>query len=71
MENILVICVNWLSDSVYAIREAASKLMKKLYAIFKGEEFEKKLMEKLNEMRTNNSYLIRNTVLILAKVFNY
>jgi serine/threonine-protein phosphatase 2A regulatory subunit A len=69
MENILGFCIAWLNDSVYAIREAACKLMKKLYDIYKGEEFEKKLIEKLNEMRCSNSYLIRNTVLILAKEF--
>jgi hypothetical protein len=68
MENILGFCVAWLTDSVYAIRESACKLMKKLYDIYKGEEFEKKLIEKLTEMRANNSYLIRNTILILAKV---
>jgi serine/threonine-protein phosphatase 2A regulatory subunit A len=68
MENIFGICISWLTDSVFAIRDAACKLMKKLYDIFKGEEFEKKLLEKLTEMRTNSSYLIRNTVLFIAKV---
>ncbi len=68
MENIFGLCVNWLTDNVYAIREAACKLMKRLHDIFKGDEFEKKLLEKLIEMRTNSSYLIRNTTLILAKV---
>jgi serine/threonine-protein phosphatase 2A regulatory subunit A len=69
MENIFGICITWLTDSVYAIREAACKLMKKLYDIFKGEDFEKRLIEKLSEMRANTSYLIRNTVLFIAKVF--
>lgn len=68
MENIISFCIAWLTDSVFAIREAACKLMKKLYDIYKGEEFEKKIIEHLNEMRINNSYLIRNTVLFLAKV---
>ncbi len=68
MENILGFCINWLTDNVYAIREAACKLMKKLYDIFKGEEFEKRLMEKIIEMKSHNNYLIRNTVLILSKV---
>lgn len=71
MENIYGICLNWMNDPVYAIREADCKLMKKLYDIFKGEEFEKKLLEKLNEMRVNTNYLIRNTVVILAKVILY
>ena len=68
MENIFSFCISWLTDSVFAIREAGCKLMKKLYDIFKGEDYEKRLIEKLNEMRNNNSYLVRNTVLFLAKV---
>jgi len=68
MEIILSICINWLTDSVFAIREATCKLMKKLYEIFKGEEFEKKLLVKLNEMFVNNNYLIRNTLVLLVKV---
>jgi hypothetical protein len=68
MENILGFCFVWLTDSVYAIRKAACKLMKKLYDIFKGQEFEKRLIEKLNEMRIDKNYLVRNTLLLLAKV---
>jgi hypothetical protein len=68
MENMLGFCISWLTDNVYAIREAGCKLMKKLYDIFRGEEFEKRLIEKLVEMKTHNSYLIRNTVIFLAKV---
>lgn len=43
--------------------------MKKLYEIFKGEDFDKKLLDKLNEMRQSESYLVRNTVLMLIKEF--
>jgi len=71
MENILSICLGWLTDSVHAIREIGCKLIKKLYDLFKCEMFEKRLIEKLNEMKSNNFYLIRNTILLLGKVKYY
>lgn len=68
MENIFPLSISWLTDPVFAIREAGCKLVKKLYDIFRSDELEKKVLEKLNEMKSNNSYLIRNTILQLAKV---
>jgi hypothetical protein len=70
MENIFPICINWLTDAVFALREAGCKLMHKIYDIYKGEEFESKIIAKLNEMKANSNYLIRNTVLFLAKEFS-
>ena len=67
MEYFISICIIWLTDGVFAIREAACKLMKILFDLFKSNEFEKKLLEKLNEMKSNSSYLIRNTVLFMIK----
>jgi hypothetical protein len=58
-----------LTDSVFAIREAGCKLIKILYFTLKEvEEFEKRLIEKLNEMKISTSYLVRNTVIFLARV---
>lgn len=68
MENIFAFCIGWLTDDVYAIREIGCKLMKKLYDLFKCEEYEKRLIEKLNEMKSSNNYLIRNTVTLLGNV---
>jgi len=68
MENIFSFCIGWLTDDVFAIREVGCKLMKRLYDLFKCEEFEKRLIEKLNDMKSNNNYLIRTTVIILGKV---
>ena len=68
MENIFPLSISWLTDPVFAIREAGCKLVKKLYDIFRSDELEKKVLEKLNEMKNNNSYLIRNTILQLSKV---
>lgn len=68
MENMLQMCIGCLSDDVYTVREAGCKLMKKLFTLYKGHEFEKVLMDKVNEMKNSSSYLIRNTILILGKV---
>ena len=69
LENIMPICIKWLTDPVYAIRQNTCKIMKRLYDIFKGEEFEKKLLSKLSPMAKSDSYLIRITVVMLIKEF--
>ena len=69
LENIMPICLKWLTDQVYAIRQNACKILKRLYDIFKGEDFEKKLLSKINSMIKVESYLIRITVVILIKEF--
>jgi hypothetical protein len=67
-ENILPSVLAYLSDPVYAIREMGCCVLKKLHEIYKGEELEKRIIEKFNEMRASHSYLIRNTILIFLKV---
>ena len=34
------ICIKWLTDPVYTIRERACKIMKRLYDILKREDLE-------------------------------
>ena len=46
LDSIMPICLKWLTDQVYAIRQNACKILKRLYDIFKGEDFEKKLISK-------------------------
>jgi len=60
--------MSWLSDPVFAIREMGCKAIKKLHEIYKGEDLENKIAEKFNEMKKNNSYLIRCTILIFLRV---
>ena len=69
LENIMPICIKWLTDPVYAIRQNACKIIKRLYDIFKGEDFEKKLLHKISPMAKSDSYLIRITLVILIKEF--
>jgi serine/threonine-protein phosphatase 2A regulatory subunit A len=69
LDNIMPICIKWLTDPVYAIRQRSCKIMKRLYDIFKGEDFEKRLLNKISSMAKSDSYLIRITVVLLIKEF--
>ena len=69
MNHIFPICITSLTDSVFSIREAGCKLLVTIYKDVKNDEFEKKLLEKLNELCNSTSYLLRNTVLVYIKFF--
>ena len=69
MNNIFPICITSLMDSVFSIREASCKLFVTIYKDLKNEEFEKKLLEKLNELCMSSSYLLRNTSLVYIKFY--
>ncbi len=69
MNHIFPICITSLTDSVFSIRESSCKLLVTIYKDVKNDEFEKKLLEKLNEMCVSTSYLLRNTVLVYVKFF--
>ena len=69
MSNIFPICITALMDSVFSIREASCKLFVNIYKDIKNEEFEKKLLEKLNELCLSSSYLLRNTALTYLKFY--
>ena len=69
MNQIFPICINSLMDSVFSIREQSCKLFVIIYKDVKNDEFEKKLLEKLNELCSSTSYLLRNTVLVYIKFF--
>ena len=69
MKDILPICLNYLTDHVFAIREAGCKLITNIYKNVNNLELENKLVEKLNEMSNSSNYLIRNTCGIFIKYF--
>ena len=69
MTNIFPICITSLMDSVFSIREASCKLFATIYKDTKNEDFEKKLLEKLNELCLSSSYLLRNTALVYIKFY--
>ena len=59
-----------MTDNVYAIREMGCKLIKKLFDHYKNKDLEKKIYEKILEMKESKSYLIRCTILLFIKVYN-
>ena len=69
MKDILPICLNYLTDHVFAIREAGCKLITNIYKDVKNTELENKLVAKLNEISNSSNYLIRNTCGIFIKNF--
>ena len=69
MNHIFPICISSLMDNVFSIRESACKLFVTIYKDVKNDEFEKKLLEKLNELCLSTSYLLRNTALFYIKFF--
>ena len=69
MKDIFPICLNYLTDHVFAIRDGDCKLLCNIYKNIKNIEFENKLIEKLNLMSNLTNYLIRNTCLIFIKYF--
>ena len=69
MSNIFPICITSLMDNVFSIREASCKLFVTIYKDTKNDEFEKKLLEKLNELCLSSSYLLRNTALVYIKFY--
>ena len=69
MKDILPICLNYLTDHVFAIREGGCKLIANIYKDIKNSELENKLIEKMNEMSNSPNYLIRNTCGIFIKNF--
>ena len=69
MKNIFPLCLNYLTDHVFAIREAGCKLLTNIYKDVRNSELENKLIEKLNQMSNSSNYLIRNTAGIFIKYF--
>ena len=69
IKDIFPICLNYLTDHVYAIRDEGCKLLCKIYKDIRSVEVENRLIEKLNVMSNLTNYLIRNTCLIFIKYF--
>ena len=69
LKNIFPICLNYLTDHVYTIRDEGCKLLCELYKDITNKEYENKLIEKLNSMMNCTNYLFRNTCLIFIKYF--
>ena len=68
IDKIFPIILDALTDKIFVVREVGIKTIAAVYEQISCEAFEKRLMDKLDEMIGNSNYLIRNTTLLLIKV---
>ena len=61
-ENLSDLCFDLLNDPVYEIRKKMSFNLVKIFGNMNDKNFNKKIIEKLEEMSHSENYLIRNTV---------
>lgn len=67
-EKLNSLCMTWLVDHVYAIREAAAKNLKKLVEKFGAEWAQNQVIPKVLAMATTTNYLHRLTTLYSVNV---
>ncbi len=60
-EKLSNLCMSWLGDVVYSIREAATTNLKKLIEVFGVDWAKSALIPKVVEMSKNSNYLYRLT----------
>lgn len=62
-EKLLGLCLSWLGDAVFSIRDAATTNLKKLVEIFGYEWAKNTVLPQVIEMAHNENYLYRMTTL--------
>ncbi|KAI8973007.1 armadillo-type protein [Pilobolus umbonatus] len=62
-EKLLNLCLSWLADAVFSIRDAATTNLKKLVEIFGCEWATHVVLPRIMEMANNENYLYRMTTL--------
>lgn len=63
------ICIDSLTDPVFALRESACGVLRDVFTSYQSEDLDKHLFGKLTEMKQSPSYLVRNTVILLCSYF--
>ena len=63
------LCLSWLGDTVFAIREAATNNLRKLVEVFGSDWAKKMVFPKLLEMSKNTNYIFRMTTVFCLAVF--
>lgn len=69
-EKLLNLCLSWLGDAVFSIRDAATTNLKKLVEIFGYDWAKNTVLPQVMEMARNNNYLYRMTTLFALTVSN-
>lgn len=67
-EKLLNLCLSWLGDAVFSIRDAATTNLKKLVEIFGHDWAKNTVLPQVMEMAHNNNYLYRMTTLFALTV---
>jgi serine/threonine-protein phosphatase 2A regulatory subunit A len=69
-EKLSNLCMSWLGDIVYSIREAATNNLRKLIDVFGTEWAKLSLIPKIKEMGKDPNYLFRMTTVFALGVSN-
>ena len=67
-DKLSTLCMAWLGDSVFSIREAASENLKRLTEVFGAEWAEQSMIPRVLPMSTHPNYLYRMTTLLAFTV---
>lgn len=67
-EKLLNLCLSWLGDAVFSIRDAATTNLRKLVEIFGHDWAKNTVLPQVMEMAHNNNYLYRMTTLFALTV---
>lgn len=67
-EKLLNLCMSWLGDAVYSIREAATINLKKLTEVFGAEWAKDTVITQIIKMADNENYLYRMTTIFTLTV---
>ena len=70
-EKLSALCMTWLIDHVYAIREAATNNLKKLVAQFGTDWAQQTIIPKVIAMARDQNYLHRMTCLFCINVSSF
>lgn len=67
-EKLSTLCMSWLGDTVFSIREAATQNLKKLTEVFGVEWASEAIIPKVMAMGTHTNYLYRMTTCFAISV---
>jgi hypothetical protein len=67
-EKLLRLCLSWLGDAVFSIRDAATTNIKKLVEIFGYDWAKNTVLPQVMQMAQNENYLYRMTTLFTLSV---
>lgn len=67
-EKLMDLCMKWLRDKVFSIREAATANLQKLTEVFGADWAEEAIIPRVQSMATDDNYLHRMTTIFALTV---